>query len=86
MICASCGLEKPRLDFGGHPWCAACEKAYEPEHRDGMIRAANEPCYDHRKAIGQCQYCNNPARPGKVFCDLRPTPRLNRVVLVTSAL
>jgi hypothetical protein len=67
-LCACCGEWKPRLDFGGNLWCAACQSAAESERKANLIREANRRRYARRKRIGQWQRCDQPARPGGLFC------------------
>jgi hypothetical protein len=68
-ICARCGLEKPKLQFYGQKWCSSCMDAHADEIRAEKIWQGNQRRYQERKARGQCQRCNEPARPGGVFCE-----------------
>jgi hypothetical protein len=68
-ICARCGLQRPKLEFCGRAWCDTCERAYADEMRVLESRVANKNRYDRRKALGLCQSCDSPARPGRVRCE-----------------
>ena len=68
-ICTRCGK---RPTDGIHKTCDYCREQMRNHHRKNakIIMENNKKVREEHKAKGLCIYCNRPAKPGRVTCEI----------------